>query len=135
MILIPLFKYHNILIKANFKKYDLWCALKYPKGKRKPLGEVMKDLRNFHAAMRREYKKAEEIYKFVCRVEIGKRGGIHIHILINRSRAKPETDIMIARCWKHGTVNFESIYEFGGYKDLAEYIVKLPARLLSSRLK
>lgn len=113
------------LIKANFRPEDLWCTLKYPAGTRKPLGEVMKDLRKFHAAMRKEYKKIGELYKFIYRVEIGKRGGVHIHILINRTRAKP-ADILISNCWKQGRVNFENIYEAGGYKDLAEYITKLP---------
>lgn len=70
------------LIKANFIPSDLWCTLKYPAGTRKPIKEVMEDMRKFHDAMRREYKKAGKLYKFIYRVEIGKHGGIHIHILI-----------------------------------------------------
>lgn len=119
-------KYIRRLIKANFIPNDLWNTLKYPAGTRKPIREVMKDLKNFHDAMRREYKKAGEPYKFIYRIEIGKRGGIHIHILINRSAANPATDILIAKHWKHGRVNFENIYEAGGYKDLAEYLTKQP---------
>lgn len=114
------------LIKKNFRKNDLWNTLKYPKGTRKPLAEVMKDLSKFNAVMRRIYKKMGEPYKFVYRIEIGEQGGIHIHILINRSRKRPDTDVLIQENWKHGRVYFSNIYEAGGYKDLAEYITKLP---------
>lgn len=114
------------LIKANFMPADLWCTLKYPAGTRKPIKEVMKDIRKFHDAMRREYKKAGEPYKFIYRVEIGKHGGIHIHILINRMAPEHATDILIAKHWKPGRVHFENLHETGGYKDLGKYIVKQP---------
>lgn len=114
------------LIKANFIPDDLWITLKYPAGTRKPLEEVKKNLSDFLSGMRREYKKRKETFKFVYRIEIGKRGGIHVHILINRSQGKPDTDIVVQKLWKHGRANFESIYEFGGYQRLANYIVKKP---------
>lgn len=114
------------LIKANFKPYDIWAALKYPKGTRKPLGEVKKDLKGFLDAMRRQYKRIGEKFRFIYRLEIGKQGGIHIHILVNRIREKVYTDVLIQKLWRHGRVNFQSIHETGGYKELAEYIVKQP---------
>ena len=122
------------LIKANFKKRDLWCTLKYPAGTRKTIDEVMKDLNNFLDGMRRDYKKLGELFKFVYRVEIGKRGGVHIHILINRSKNMPATDIMIAKRWKYGTVNFENLYEAGGYVKLSEYITKLPTEEIEEQM-
>jgi hypothetical protein len=114
------------LIKANYAPDDLWNTLKYPKGTRKPLGEIKKDLKYFHAEMRKEYKKHGEMYKFIIRFEIGKYGGIHIHILINRSQSIPHTDLLIKRIWKFGYVNYQSLYEYGGYQKLANYIVKKP---------
>lgn len=114
------------LIKANFFPNDIWATLKYPQGTRKPVGEVMKDVRKFLAAMRREYKKRGQQLKFVYRIEIGEHGGIHIHILVNRLRDNPDTDIIIQNLWKHGRVNYESVYEQGGYERLANYIVKQP---------
>ena len=109
------------LIKANFKKYDLWCTLKYPKGTRKEISEVQKDLSKFTNKLRAQYKKRGEQLKFISRIEIGKLGGIHIHILINRI---PDSDILISKCWTPGTVYFGSLYENGGFRKLAEYIVK-----------
>ncbi len=115
------------LIKQNFAQEDLWVTLKYPKGTRKPLEEVRKDFKNFCDAMRRAYKKRDEPFKWIRRIEVGSRGGIHIHILLNRIRGKPDTDVLVQRAWKHGRAHFESIYERGGYHDLACYIVKPPS--------
>lgn len=119
-------KYMRRLIKANYEPDDLWNTLKYPRGTRKTLGEIIKDLRYFHTALRKEYRKHGEEYKFIIRFEIGEHGGIHIHILINRSQSIPNTDLLIQRIWKFGRVNYQSLYEYGGYQKLANYIVKKP---------
>ncbi|MBU5331440.1 hypothetical protein KQI61_04460 [Anaerocolumna aminovalerica] len=121
------------LIKANFKSEDMWNTLKYPKGTRKPLGEILKHKKAFLALMRKEYKKHGEVLKFICRIEIGKHGGIHIHILVNRLRGM-DTDVLIQKCWEHGRVNHESIYEHGGFKKLASYIVKQPDEEMEKQL-
>ena len=119
-------KYVRRLIKANFFPLDLWCTLKYPRGVRPPLECVKKDIKNFLDKMRNGRKKKGELFKFIYRLEIGKRGGIHIHILVNRSEVKPDTDIEIKKAWKPGSVYWTTIHEHGGYKDLAAYIVKEP---------
>lgn len=113
-------------IKANFQPGDLWITLKYPKGTRKPLGEVKKDFKRFRDALRKAYRRQGEELKYIYRMEIGRRGGIHIHILVNRVSGKPDTDVIAQRAWKYGRIHFESIYEQGGYEDLADYITKQP---------
>lgn len=113
-------------IKENFGSGDLWVTLKYPKGTRKPLEEVKKDFKRFRDAVRRAYRQRGEPFKYIYRMEIGKRGGIHIHILVNRVRGEPDTDIILQQAWKYGRIHFESIYEQGGYQNLACYITKQP---------
>lgn len=113
------------LIGANFQKDDLWATMKYPKGTRKTVGEVMKDVRNFNTAMRKAFRKAGAEYRYIYRVEIGERGGIHIHFLIGRQGIR-DIDILIQHAWKHGRVNHTTLYDEGGYEKLANYIVKQP---------
>ncbi|MDO5575319.1 MAG: hypothetical protein Q4G60_15220 [bacterium] len=113
-------------IKANFQMSDMWTCLKYPKGIRKPVAEVKKDMKKFLDQMRRAYKERGEPFKFIYRMEIGELGGIHIHILVNRLRGEPATDVLMQNLWYHGRVNWESLYDYGGYEQLASYIVKPP---------
>jgi len=109
------------LIKANFFPNDLWVCLKYPQGTRKTFEEVKADLKNFFRGMRRDYKKRYEVLKFIYRIEIGKRGGIHIHLLLNRIYG---ADLLIQKNWNHGRAHYTNLYEAGDYKQLASYIVK-----------
>lgn len=122
------------LIKANFFPNDIWVTLKYPKGLRKPLEEIKKDFRKFLTKLRNAYKKLGETLKYIYRMEIGSRGGIHIHMIINRSRGRPDTEVLIQDMWTQGRANYQNIYEAGGYKDLAEYIVKRPDKKVMKQL-
>lgn len=110
------------LIKANFSKGDMWITLKYKKGERPHISQVKKDLKKFIDLMRRRYKAQDIEFKFIYRLEIGKMGGIHIHMIIPRIRG---ADIEIQDAWKHGRVNYESLDD-GDYKELASYITKMP---------
>lgn len=114
------------LIKANFTENDMWVCLKYPKGTRKPLEEIKDDMSRFLRKLRTAYRKNEEELKYIYRLEIGKRGGIHYHLLVNRIRGAAASDMLIQSIWTQGRASFENIYDYGGYKALAEYIVKQP---------
>ena len=112
------------LIKANFRRNDLWVTLKYPRGHRASIKDIQDDMKAFNRKMRETYTKRKQKYKYIYRIEIGKRGGLHVHILIKRARGTPETDILVRKFWKHGGINFVPLYETGGYAALAEYLAK-----------
>lgn len=119
-------RYVRRLILANFDKGDLWITLKYPAGTRFSDSEVMKkDIKAFIRKLRSVYKKAGEELKYIYRLEIGKKGAPHIHILINRGKQLNTMDIL-GQAWKPGRFNVTP-YE-GEYRvdDLAKYITKLP---------
>ena len=63
--------------------------------------------------------------KYIYRLAIGKKGGPHVHLLINR-KADQETgtDRIISELWENGHVYFASLYDAGGYVKLSEYITK-----------
>lgn len=135
-------KYRRI-IELNFDEHDLWCTVKYPRGDRPPLHEVIKDKDELLKKLRAVYKKNGETLKYIYRIEIGERGGIHFHILINRLWNR-QTDIIIDDIWSEvlkksyerrkgipldraaGMVDYESVYREGGFRGLAKYITKQP---------
>ncbi|MCQ2087938.1 MAG: hypothetical protein MJZ37_07780 [Bacilli bacterium] len=119
------------LIKANFRKFDYFITLKYAKGTRKDLKEVQADLKKFLYSLRQKYKKKEKQLKFIYRLEIGKRGGIHCHMILPRLH---DGDIIIQSCWKHGRINFQNLYDKGNYEQLASYITKEPDEEVGKQL-
>lgn len=111
------------IMKANWGENDYWMTLKYPAGTKLQIEEVKKHMRKFLEKTRNAYKRKGEVLKFIYRVEIGKRGSPHVHILVNRI---PDADVFIKKNWEHGRVYFGLAYEEGGFRKLAEYIVKPP---------
>lgn len=114
------------LIKANFTEKDYWLTLKYPKGERPDIETVKKDMARFLGRLRRMYKKVGEEVKFIYRLEIGSRGGAHVHIILNRAQGLA-TDLAAQEAWTYGRVNYQHLHETGGYADLAAYLVKPPS--------
>lgn len=115
-------KYCIRIMRANFFPDDLWVTLEFPRGTRKKAKELKKIRKDFFDRLRKVYKKYGIPLKYMYRIEIGELGGIHFHFAVNRIEG---TDIIIRSLWKkYGTVNFRPMYEEGGFKKLAEYLVK-----------
>ncbi len=83
---------------------------------------MKRHMKGFLDKVRRGYKKRGEKFRFIYRVEVGKRGGVHAHILLNRIT---DADLLVRGGWAHGGVDFTLAYETG-FRRLAEYLVKPP---------
>lgn len=83
------------LIKWNFGIGDYWFTLTYKKGSRPPWKQMQKDMSKFIRKLRDKYKKYGWELKYIYRLEIGKNGGPHVHILINRKSTGP--DLVVQR--------------------------------------
>lgn len=118
-------KYIRRLIKLNFDTDDYWITLRYKRGIRKGLDEIIKDFDTFRRNLKYRYKKRGKPLKYIYRVEVGSRGGIHIHILLNRLDTG-ETDKLVRECWTQGHPYIELLYDEGGYEQLSEYLIKSP---------
>ena len=117
--------YIRRLIKLNFEN-GIFFTLTYKRGIRKSMREVKREFENFRDRMRRAYKKMGIPLKYIYCIEVGKRGGIHIHIIVNRTSGRPETDKLVSQKWPHGHVHGVPLYEDGDYEQLACYMAKLP---------
>lgn len=108
-------------LRANFRPGDYWITLTYRKGERPSEEEVKKHLAKFRRQLRDAYRKLGEELKYIYSIEIGKLGGIHVHMVLNRI---DQSDRIITKYWDHGYTYFVPIYAEGGYRRLAEYIAK-----------
>lgn len=111
-------------LRANFKENDLYVTLTYGKECRPPDMETAKeDFRRFIRAVSKEYRSAGLQLKWIRNIEVGTKGAWHVHLIVNRI---PEADVILRRCWKHGRVWYELLYEKGNFRDLAAYMTKTP---------
>ena len=92
--------------------------------------------------MRKHYGRMNVELKYMYRVEIGKRGGIHVHVVMNRL-SDPRGDLLISDAWTRargmtpiedmledglcpadGLAHLDHVRRVGNGVDLAEYLVK-----------
>ena len=110
------------LTKWNFNTGDCWITLTYQKDLRPSWEEMMKHMEKFIRQLRIAYKKYGWTLKYIWRPQIGKRGAIHIHILISAySNTETRTEKLVREFWPHGNPNMKVVYDLKT-GDLAEYI-------------
>ena len=117
----------RLLIEANFTKGDLWVCLKYKKGTKKSVQEVSKDLSDFCRRMRLAYKKEKQPFRWIARIEVGKLGGLHVHLICNAFKGDGLN--LIADTWAKVSpeatrANVESLDGDPDREQLADYITK-----------
>jgi len=118
-------------LRKYFNTGDYYTDLTFRKEARPPDMKTTKALfSKFIRKVRREYQKRGYEFRWMRNIEVGTKGGWHIHIIINRI---PDTDIILAKHWEHGKVINELLYAVGEFRKLAAYITKTPKT--DSRLK
>lgn len=109
-------------LRAHFQRNDYFSCLTYRREERPTdMAGAREDFRKFIRNVRDAYKKRGKILKWMRNIEVGTRGGWHIHLIVNRI---PDTDIILKNAWQHGKVVNELLYEKGGFAKLAAYITK-----------
>lgn len=117
----------RLLIEANFVKGDLWICLKYKKGTHKSVQEVSKDFSDFCRRMRIAYKKEKQAFRWIARIEVGRLGGLHVHLICNAFKGDGLN--LIADTWAKASpettrANVESLDGDPDREQLADYITK-----------
>lgn len=123
-------------LRCNFEAGDLWVTLKFPKGTRLTGEELRGIWKKFYAEIKKAYKKRGAVLKFIYRMEIGERGGAHIHMAVNRLDGTPGTAEVITGIWKQfgKFLNYTPLYEEGNFEELAAYITKPLKEEISGQL-
>lgn len=110
------------LIKWNYKVGDYWVTLTYKRGERPHWTQMKKDVTDFIRKLRDRYKKYGWVLKYIYRLQIGRNGGPHVHILLNRCRnGETDTETLIYEFWKHGHPKPVRVYDIDN-GELARYI-------------
>lgn len=112
------------LLETNFDEYDYWLTLTYRIGNRPPdMAQAKKQVQKFLRQMRDAYKIRGQPLKYIVVTEIGSRGGIHHHIVLNRTEGG---DKLVTKYWPYGGANITLLRGKGEYRKLADYIAKQP---------
>ncbi|MBP3927458.1 MAG: hypothetical protein J6D13_09850 [Clostridium sp.] len=103
---------------------DYFTTFTYGRDARPPDMEAAKqDWREALKIIRKEYKKRGHTLYWLRNIEVGTKGGWHIHLVINRI---PDTDLILRQAWPHGRVSVQLLHEHGEFRELAAYITKTP---------
>lgn len=114
------------IILANFREGGWHLVLTYRKGEHPGrMEEAKRQRKKFFADMRKAYRKAGYEFKFVCVTELGKRGAVHHHLIIEDiATEKLNTKKMVMESWKYGGRHLTPLYEEGEFEELADYLTK-----------
>lgn len=118
-------RYLTRLLELNFEGADFHVTLTCRPEERPTKEEAPKVIREFRDKLRDAYKCQGWVLKYVITCEIGKRGAVHWHIVVNNcSNKQTSTTKLIWKYWTRGRPWFVPMDASGEYKKLAEYIVK-----------
>lgn len=112
------------LINENFQEGDTHLVLDYRK-ERRPAGrkQMREDADDFLREMRKLYKRHGIPFKYIHVMEIGKKGALHHHLVINTPEEISQQAIV--RCWKgRGRTHHNPLDDTGQYAKLAAYLIK-----------
>lgn len=115
----------RLLILGNFKK-GWHIILTYPKEARPATPEeAKKELAKFNRKMKRIFERAGFTYKWIAVTEIGSRGAVHHHLILEDIHTDTfATQDAVVECWKVGRKNFTPLYVDGEYEALSDYLAK-----------
>ena len=115
----------QLLILGNFK--EGWhITLTYAKDKRPQTPEEAKrNLQKFHRRMKTKFKKAGFEYKWLAVTEIGSKGAVHHHLILEDIHTEDfTTQKAVSECWAYQTY-FSMLYEEGSYEyDLIQQYIR-----------
>ena len=110
------------LMNENCRDNDWHLVFTYSAENRPsdPIAARREFLKNIIPKIRRAYQDAgQELSYYFYAVEVGKRGGIHHHVVVPRILPK-----LFRELWTVGNVHYSPLYSGGEYSALAAYILK-----------
>lgn len=116
------------IINTNFGVGDYHIVLTYKPQERPDLEGAKECISKFLRKMRMNYKKSGKELKYIVVTEIGKKGAIHHHLVINAASGKE-----IRKAWPYGGVHITLLDNTGQYGLLAAYLIKQVDKLIREK--
>lgn len=111
-------------LRNNFNVHDYFTTLTFRKEERPAdMSDAKKIFAQFIRRLKAAYKKRGHVLKWIRNIEVGSKGGWHIHLVLNRI---PDLDILLADLWTVGFAKTVLLYQKGEFEDLAAYLTKTP---------
>ena len=108
------------VMNANFDGTSLYTTYSYAKENRpKDIETLNKHVRKLLADLRKLYKAEGQVLKYVETAEVGERGAVHIHMVVDGIDIRK-----IKKLWKYGFVTIKPLDDSGQYRKLASYLMK-----------
>ncbi len=122
------------IINTNFQDDDYHLIFRYFLHTRPATGkEAAEEMRRYWRRLQYDAKKAGISLRYIWAMEVGKKGAVHFHAIVNRQDLP-----FFTRQWKRqvagedrkktwiklGTVYCVPLWTDGQYKDLAKYVIK-----------
>ena len=122
------------LIEDNFRPGDWHVVLTCRPEERPSKEDAPKVIREFWKELKQAYKRRGWELKVIITCEIGERGAVHWHMIVNDVHDGTESTAgIIRKLWTRGRVYFNPMDDTGEYERLAEYIVKQTAARTEKR--
>lgn len=107
------------ILNANFDGTSRYVTFSYKVKNRPDIEALKRQKRELLKKMRKVYKEERRELKYVEASEVGERGAVHIHMVINDIDMRK-----IEKLWRYGYVTSKPLDESGQYRKLAEYFIK-----------
>lgn len=107
------------ILNANFNDSCYYVTFSYKKENRPNMEGLKQHKRELLKKMRKLYKDSGKELKYIETAEVGERGAVHIHMVVN------DIDIRkLQSLWKYGWITVKPLDSSGQYRRLAEYFIK-----------
>lgn len=107
------------IMNANFDNSSWYMTFSYKKENRPDIETLKKHKRILLSNLRKTYKNQGKELKYIETTEIGERGAVHFHMVIN------DIDIReVKQLWSYGFVKAIPLDSSGQYRKLAAYFIK-----------
>lgn len=126
------------IINENFRDGDYHIVLTYKKDLRPETEEAEKELGLILRRLRTHLNKRGIELKYIAATEVGARGAIHHHLIVNREAGSAvarefRRRVKVDGKWEWarlGATHMTPLYTCGQYRELANYIIKQTSQFL-----